>query len=284
MTPSGTLTTIYNFANGDWAIPVHGLMQGTDTSFYGISSDGGLGYGGIFKLSGSGVLTLLYSFTNGNDGAAPQGPLLQASNGNFYGTTTNAGAYGYGTVFGMSPAGVVHTLYRFASTDGANPAAGLIQGTDGNFYGTTSAGGANGDGTIFQITPAGVLTTLHDFNGAVDGTNSQAPLMQGTDGSFYGTTYAGGANNIGTYFNESVGLGPFVRTNPTAASAGKPVRILGNHLTGSTSVTFNGVAAAFTVVSDNQITTNVPVGATTGTVVVTTPSGTLNSNIIFRIM
>jgi uncharacterized repeat protein (TIGR03803 family) len=284
MSLTGTLSTIYNFSNGGFSVPVFGLIQAKDGNFYGISLYGGLGYGGIFKITAGGVLTSLYSFTNGSDGASPQGPLVQATNGNFYGTTNSAGAHGYGTVFGMSPAGVVHTLYSFAGTDGANPAAGLIQATDGNFYGTTSAGGANGDGTIFQVTPTGALTSLHDFNGAIDGTNSQAPLVQGTDGSFYGTTYAGGANNIGTIFNESVGLGPFVRTNPTTGSAGKPVRILGNNLTGSTSVTFNGVAAAFTIVSDNEITTNVPVGATSGTVEVTTPSGALNSNIIFRIM
>jgi hypothetical protein len=108
-------------------------------------------------------------------------------------------------------------------------------------------------------------------------------LVQGTDGSFYGTTFAGGVSSIGTIFNESMGLAPFVKTNPTLGAVGKTVRILGNNLTGTTSVTFHGTPATFVVVSGSEITTSVPAGATTGTVQVTTPSGTLNSNIVFRV-
>lgn len=282
ITPAGTFNTFYAFAEDGGSTPLYGLIQGTDGSLYGISQSGGLGYGGIYKVDQGATLTLLYSLTNGSDGSGPQGPLVQAANGNFYGTTSGAGVYGYGTVFGMSPTGTLHTLHSFDSTEGANPAAGLIQATDGNFYGTTSAGGANGNGTIFQMTPTGTLTTLHNFDGT-DGNDAQAPLVQGTDGNFYGTTYTGGASNIGTIFNESVGLGPFVRTNPTSGAAGKTVKILGNNLTGSTSVTFNRVEAAFTIASNSAIIATVPAGATTGTVQVTAPGGTLNSNIVFRV-
>jgi uncharacterized repeat protein (TIGR03803 family) len=186
------------------------------------------------------------------------------------------------------------TLYSFCAqggncTDGAGPIAGLVQATDGNYYGTTEGGGANNDGTVFKITPSGTLTTLHSFDG-VDGANPNAALVQRTDGKFYGTTDVGGAsgscnppNGCGTIFSLSVGLGPFVETNPTSGAVGAAVTILGNSLTGATSVTFNGIAATFTVKSKSEITTTVPAGATTGTVQVATPGGTRSSNVPFRV-
>jgi uncharacterized repeat protein (TIGR03803 family) len=108
--------------------------------------------------------------------------------------------------------------------------------------------------------------------------------VQATNGNFYGTTSAGGANNDGTVFSLSVGLGPFVETLPTSGMVGTAVIILGNNLTGATSVTFNGTPAKFTVVSSStEIKTTVPSGATTGKVKVTTASGTLTSNQTFRV-
>jgi hypothetical protein len=94
---------------------------------------------------------------------------------------------------------------------------------------------------------------------------------------------AGGPNNDGTVFRLSVGLGPFVETQTTSGKVGAAVKILGTDLTGATSVSFNGTAAAFKVVSSSEITTTVPAGATTGTVRVVTPSGTLSSNVPFRV-
>jgi uncharacterized repeat protein (TIGR03803 family) len=127
---------------------------------------------------------------------------------------------------------------------------------------------------------------LHSFclqNNCTDGANPLAGLVQDTNGIFYGTTAYGGANGDGTVFSLSVGLGPFVKTNPTSGKVGKAVKILGTNLTGSTSVTFNGTAATFTVKSKSEITTTVPTGATTGTVQVVTPGGTLSSNVPFRV-
>ena len=89
---------------------------------------------------------------------------------------------------------------------------------------------------------------------------------------------------LGTVFSLSVGLGPFVETQPTYGKVGAVVKILGTDLTGATSVSFNGTAAAFTVVSTSEITTTVPAGATSGTVQVVTPSGTLSSNVPFRVL
>ncbi len=174
------------------------------------------------------------------------------------------------------------TLHSFDGTDGTNIARGLIQGTDGNFYGTAFAGGTDGDGTIFEITPAGDLTTLHNFDGD-DGSQPLGELVQGTDGSFYGTTINGGANGSGTIFSLSVGLGPFVEMLPAFGKVEASVTILGTNLTGATGVTFNGAQATFTVVSNSEISTAVPVGATIGTVQVSTPAGTLSSNVSFQV-
>jgi hypothetical protein len=132
------------------------------------------------------------------------------------------------------------------------------------------------------------LTTLHSF----DKTDGVGPtgLVQDTNGTFYGTTVHGGnivyhycGSSCGTIFSLSVGLGPFVETEPASGSVGAAVNILGTNLTGATSVTFNGTAASFTVVSSSEITTTVPSGATTGEVKVVTPGGTLSRNVPFQV-
>jgi len=119
-----------------------------------------------------------------------------------------------------------------------------------------------------------------------DGGSPTGGLAQGTDGGLYGTTNQGGSSDCppgcGTVFSLSVGLGPFVQTNPMSGKVGATVVILGNNLKGATSVTFNGTPATFKA-SKMDITTKVPTGATTGTVVVTTPKGTLTSNAPFQV-
>jgi uncharacterized repeat protein (TIGR03803 family) len=166
------------------------------------------------------------------------------------------------------------------------PAAALVRATDGNLYGTTVHGGANNDGTIFKITPGGTLTTLYSFcsqSACADGSQPYAGIVQDTNGKFYGTASSGGATNDGAVFSLSVGLHPFVETQPASGKVGTAVNILGTDLTGATRVTFNGISAAFTVVSASEITTAVPAGAATGTVQVITPRGALSSNISFRV-
>ena len=111
---------------------------------------------------------------------------MQDVGGAFYGTTTSGGVYNNGTVFRMSPAGVLTNLYSFGGgADGSYPAAALLQGSDGNFYGTTAYGGAYGDGTVFRMTPDGKLTTLVAFDGYA-GANTQAALIEDADGSLLG--------------------------------------------------------------------------------------------------
>jgi len=216
--------------------------------------------------------------------------VIQATDGNFYGTTAYGG-YGYGTVFRLTPDGKLTTLHRFTSYDGADgtyPYGGLIQATDGNFYGTTHYGGLYPYGTIFRITADGTLTTLHNFD---NGEEPEMGVMQATDGSLYGTTPYGGVSfgcgsgfGCGTVFGLSVGLSPFVETQPTSGRTGTAVRILGTDLKAATSVTFSGTPAAFKVVSGSLISATVPTGATTGPLQVVTPNGTLTSNVSLRVL
>ncbi len=207
---SGTLTTLYSFTGGDDGYaPGAALVQGSDGNFYGIS-EGGLGYGTLFKISTNGVLTTLYAFTW--DPFYLSGGLIQGSDGNLYGTTAynndgnpGSGTEGSGTVFQISTNGALISLYFFTGgTEGANPEAGLVQGRDGNFYGTTDAGGPDNYGTVFQISTNGALSTLYSFTGGDDGANPEAGLVQGRDGNFYGTTDDGGAgiglSGFGTVF------------------------------------------------------------------------------------
>jgi uncharacterized repeat protein (TIGR03803 family) len=298
ITPSGTLTTLHSFCSRtackDGRNPFAGLVQGTDGNLYGTTLEGGAkGFGTVFKVTPNGTLTTLHSFCTQSgcpDGQFPQTGLVQASNGNLYGTTITGGTYGDDTIFEITTSGAFTTLYNVCSQSGCPDGnylyAGLIQATDGNLYGIMDVGGANGSGTIFKITLSGTLTTLYNFcsqSGCPDGQYPGGGLVQDTDGSLYGTTADGGANGDGTVFSLSVGLGPFVETQPTTAKAGATVKILGTNLTKATSVNFNGKAATFTVVSSSEITTTVPAGATTGEVQVVTPSGTLLSNVSFQI-
>jgi uncharacterized repeat protein (TIGR03803 family) len=144
-------------------------------------------------------IRVIYNFTGSIDGGFPNGGLVQGSDGNFYGTTNSGGAAGEGTVFKITPTGVLTTMVSFNGDNGNTPTAGLVKSSDGNFYGTTLYGGSGGVGTVFRITPAGVLTPLVSFNNA-NGSNPWAGLIQGTDGNFYGTTYGGGSGGFGTVF------------------------------------------------------------------------------------
>jgi len=325
LTPSGTLTTLHNWCSepncADGWDAANGLIQATDGNFYGTTYRfGANGLGTFFKMTPSGTLTTLYNFCSlggssvCTDGGFPFGPLTQASNGDFYGTTSYGGANlqsaacmaqgitgGYcGTVFEITASGTLTTLYNFCSqpncTDGASPGFQLVQASDGNLYGVTLAGGdpscptANiplgpGCGTIFKLTKSGALTTLQVLDSEYQ--NPEA-LFQATLGTFYGETVSGGGygscfadSTCGTVFSVAAGLPPFVETVPTTGQVGAAVSILGTNLTGATSVTFNGTAAVFTIESDTYINATVPTGATTGTVSVVTPSGTLSSNVNF---
>jgi uncharacterized repeat protein (TIGR03803 family) len=155
ISPTGTLTTVHTFEGTDGSTPFDTLVQATDGNLYGTTLQGGtstacpFGCGTVFKISPTGTLTMLHSF-DGTDGSNVYAGLVQATNGNFYGTTSGGGANGDGTVFEITPTGTLTTLHSFDDTDGDEPFGGLVQDTNGSFYGTTEFGG-NHNGTIFSL-------------------------------------------------------------------------------------------------------------------------------------
>jgi uncharacterized repeat protein (TIGR03803 family) len=227
ITRAGKFSVVHNFcikypcADGVSPISVvqgrNGRLYGTT---YGSRNNDSPDLGTVFELTLGGRFTPLHSFS-GPDGSYPQGALLAASNGNFYGTTTQGGSSqncgplslpGCGTVFQITPSGTFTTVHIFDGSDGAFPGYGesLIEGTDGSLYGTATYGGtagptecAFGCGTIFAISPTGEFTTLYNFCSQLDCSDGAIPvesLVQGTDGNLYGTTEAGGNRSGGTIF------------------------------------------------------------------------------------
>jgi len=215
LTPADQLTSLLSFAgdgpSNKGANPVAGMRYDGSGNFYGTTRGGGaLDKGSLFKMTSAGVLTTLVEFTgNGtsNRGAYPSAAMILASDGNLYGTTEEGGAFDNGTVFKMTPAGMLTTLIEFTGQGvvnrGGHPSAAVVEARDGNFYGTTGEGGLTDLGTIFKITPAGELTTLVEFTG--DGASNKgaypsAAVIEASDGNFYGTTEYGGADDYGTLF------------------------------------------------------------------------------------
>jgi uncharacterized repeat protein (TIGR03803 family) len=305
ITLNGALTTLYSFCSEAGCADGHNpteLIQATGGEFYGTTSGTtpacqNASCGTIFKMSPNGALTTLYTFCSQSgcaDGAYPTGWLVQATNGDFYGTTSAGGiganctaAGGCGTIFKITADGALNTLYNFCSQAGCTDGRGteLIQAASGNLYGITPAGGTYGSGSIFKITLGGGLTTLYSFCSQPGCPDGEYPtgLIEGSNGIFYGTTSQGGVYADGTVFAFSTGQPPFVETRPNIGVVGEVVTILGYKLTDATSVTFNGTPATFTFVSATEINTTVPTGATTGKVEVISPDGTLSSNIAFEV-
>ena len=207
-TPEGSLTTLYTFNGVNPNDRANSLVEGNDGKFYGVSTFGNgnaatTGNGTIFSVTTNGVFTLLYEFTGGDDGAAPN-RLILGSDGNFYGLTEASLTEG-GTVFQLTPAGNLTTLHTFTGSQNGVEPSSLLQGSDGNFYGTTSSGGSTGSGTVFLLTPSGQMTTLYSFTGGPDGIGP-SNLIQAKDGNLYGTTsgYADGISSdviYGTVFS-----------------------------------------------------------------------------------
>jgi uncharacterized repeat protein (TIGR03803 family) len=229
ISPAGVFSTIYNFSGPDGAAPSGTLIQGSDGNFYGTTQNGGqgctaatLGYTGcgtVFQITPTGELTTLHIFVSASDGANPASGLIQGKDGNFYGSTSAGGPGGFGTLFRITSTGLFTALHSFTGADGGNPQANtaMVQAADGNFYGTTFSQGNNGQtpqsiqGTIFKMTPAGTLTTLYNFcsqANCADGAGGTS-LIIGSDGNFYGTTWAGGVGGNGTVFK-------FVAASPNA--------------------------------------------------------------------
>jgi uncharacterized repeat protein (TIGR03803 family) len=148
---------------------------------------------------------VLYSFAGGTDGSGPYSNLILDNRGNLYGTTPAGGAFGYGTVFKVSPTGNEKIVYSFMGyPDGGSPYAGLIADANNNLYGTTMGGGEVQSGTVFEITSNGREKILHSFSSLnQDGYAPYSALLIDRQGNLYGTTAFGGTN----YGGECSGTG-----------------------------------------------------------------------------
>jgi uncharacterized repeat protein (TIGR03803 family) len=214
VTSGGSLTTLYTFCQkatnnscADGTNPAGPPIQDFKGNLYGTTEWGGAAnsLGGTFyRLNSDGTVTTLYSFcalTNCDDGLQVGGQLVLGSGGNFYGTTFTGGLGGDGTIFEVTPAGKLTTIYNFI---GDQSSGAMLLGRDGNLYGLAQAG-AHGKGGIFRLTPSGAYTLIYSFCAQANCPDGYQPfsLMQAPDGNLYGVTLYGGAQNFparGTIF------------------------------------------------------------------------------------
>ena len=264
------------------------LTLGDDGKLYGTTMAGGpTEQGTVFRMTPAGKITAIFDGDFGN-GSNLVGAVTQGKDGFLYGTTSANGSGGFGVVFKLSTRGKYTKLHEFGldfANDGMTPFAGLVAASDGRFYGATSAGESSGNvpnGNLFSITSGGAYNLLYAFDGT-HGYDAYATPMQHTNGKIYGVAEGGGVHNWGVVYSMDNGAPPFVVLMTRWGRPGQTVEILGNGLTGATSVMFGSGSASFTVVSDTYVTAVVPANGVSGFVTVTTPSGTLTSSRTFHV-
>jgi uncharacterized repeat protein (TIGR03803 family) len=208
--PVVTVVRHFNLTDGE---PTAALLEGSDGRLYGNSASGGAnGEGMAFTLlkDGSGYAVLRAFSGASSDGHHPSGPLVEASNGSLYGTTSEGGGYGSsmgdGTVFKLQKDGSAYAVLRSFPLsypgDGAKVQGGVVEGSDGALYGTTYGGGSSFAGTVFRMEPDGTgYAILRSFSGyPTDGSGLHCTLLAVDNGVLYGSTTLGGASGLGTVF------------------------------------------------------------------------------------
>ena len=312
VTSKGTFTILHAFDLTDGGNPIAGLVLGKDGNFYGTTFNGGsVGYGNVFKITASGALSVLHSFTPASDGGTPYGSLVQATDGNFYGVGYLGGTKNEGTIFRITPSGTFSVRYNLDGTHGSLPMVTLLQHTTGTLYGDTNTGGSHNTGAFYSLKAslapyAALLPTSGKVGKAIgilgQGFNSASGVsFNGTSATFKvssdtfltATVPAGATTGIVTVTipggnlksNINFRVPPTIKSfSPTSGSVGTPVTIKGVSLTQTSKVTFGGVKATTVVVnSDTQVTANVPTGAKTGKISITTSGGTATSSAIFTV-
>ena len=212
----GTFASLYACEPGQTTAgprtPQSPLVQGSDGNFYGVAPGGDSDNEVFYRMTPAGAVTTLHSFSRA-DGLLPLGPLVELSSGVFYGAASGGGGsagQGAGTLFKITRAGQLTNLRVFSDqgVDGSGPFVAPIRGADGNLYGTTLYGGTHASGNVFRCTPAGEVTTLYSFDQNTGGGYYPCGLVQAADGSFYGTTFNGGASNDGVAYRLTVGAHP----------------------------------------------------------------------------
>jgi len=208
----GKFSVLHGFKGGtDSGAPNGPLLRDDEGNLLGTAyGDDQPNYQGVvFKIDANGKKTVLHRFTGGSDGGSPFGNLIVDAAGNFYGTTTGGGAFGYVTVFKMDKSGketVLHSFGMPGTPDGYAPYSGLVRDDNGNLYGTTVSGGNRsctiglvGCGIVFKLDTAGKETVLYSFTGSPDGANPIAGLVRDAAGNLYGTTAYGGIAGGGDF-------------------------------------------------------------------------------------
>ena len=293
VTLSGAAAVLHNFNNVTEGVPVGPVIQGSDGSFYGLAIlDNGFNQSVAYKMSKTGVFSLLHTFTDTTQRVA--NTLALADNGNLYGSTMNAGSECRGTIFELTQAGTLTTLITTTGASAVCSPTTLIEASDGKLYGVDTKGGF-GHGRIFRLTLSGALSTIHDF--AADGSEGiygqtfGPALVQGSDGKLYGASGSGGPGGVtagGTIYSLDLGLPkplPRIRYfSPASGTVGSGVLIVGANLLGLNQVKFNGAPATqFASRGSNYAVAIVPSGATSGPIMVTTPNGNVTSKASFTV-
>jgi uncharacterized repeat protein (TIGR03803 family) len=272
-----TFTSLASFNGSNGASPEYlSLVQGIDGNFYGTTSQGGLyggGYGVVFQVTPTGMLTAIHNFTGAADGGEPYAGLALGLDGDLYGPTNGGGVYGVGVIFKINDAGVIRPLHDMTGLAGGfSFYAGLVLGENGNFYGVSTKGGRYGYGAIFEVTPAGKLTSLYSFTGGADGATPYARLLQLPRGDLYGTAYAGGANGLGTVFKVTPG-GAFTTLHSFTGGADGAAPIGG--LAAGADGNLYGTTCAMGPANPDNFCSGAPSGF--GTVFRITPAGVLTT-------
>jgi uncharacterized repeat protein (TIGR03803 family) len=280
MMPSGAFSLLHSLDGVNDAYEPSAIIQASDGNFYG--TDHGTDFNGqVFKVTPSGRFTVIHVFPFDDFAISP---LLQASNGNLFGVS--ATYTGGQQLYELAPTGGgFQSFPAFAPLIGVGNVPALIEASDGNLWETTFEGGEFGAGSIRTLSRQGAVTRTFSFNG-LDGGFPDSRLLQGADGKIYGTATGGGMvgkglTADGTVFSLDAGLAPpeaaITAFKPGAGMVGAKVAIRGNHMIGTTAVSFNGVSASFTVLNVNFIVATVPAGASTGSIAVTNAGGTVVS-------
>jgi hypothetical protein len=280
---------LYSFLSNQ-GVPWTPLFLGPGGNFYGLASINNEASVGIFKITPTGSFSWInQDIPTGKYGLAYLPGLILASNGSFYGTLPQGGSANAGIIYQVTMDGTYSVVHQFTQPNTGVPET-LLEASDGMIYVTTRGFFEQGQGysSMMQLNPStGKLTTMYEFTNAANG-ECECRFVQGSDGKFYGVTENAGTYQLGTIFSLNLGL-PAPKPNitymgPSSAAAGDTILLFGANLFSTSAVSFNGTPAAdFVVASAQGVWVQVPEGATTSPITITTPNGSFTSQQSFTV-